>query len=82
MAIRGDTNGDCSSNGHKAEAPRLRITIVGAGLSGLGAGIQCALSGHSVLILESARELGEVSIYPDGLQNSLRFTYNVSLNRM
>lgn len=39
---------------------RLKIIIIGAGLSGLTAAIQCALSGHSVLVLEQAKELAEV----------------------
>lgn len=46
--------------GGKSKALCLNIIIVGAGLAGLAAGIQSALSGHSVLILEAARELGEV----------------------
>ncbi|KAH7381525.1 FAD binding domain-containing protein [Pyrenochaeta sp. MPI-SDFR-AT-0127] len=41
-------------------AKQLDIVIVGAGLSGLAASIQCALSGHSVTVLESAKELAEV----------------------
>ncbi|KAF1841299.1 FAD binding domain-containing protein [Cucurbitaria berberidis CBS 394.84] len=39
---------------------QLDIVVVGAGLSGLAASIQCALSGHLVMVLESARELAEI----------------------
>jgi salicylate hydroxylase len=38
----------------------LDIVIVGAGLSGLAAAIQCALSGHMVTVVEGAKELAEV----------------------
>jgi cation diffusion facilitator CzcD-associated flavoprotein CzcO len=58
-----ESNGYHGSNGYKVDGPRLRIIVVGAGLSGLGVGIQSALAGHSVLILESAKELGEVRKY-------------------
>lgn len=61
MSVNGHTNGG-HCNDITAGTAQLKIIIVGAGLSGLGAGIQSALSGHSVLILESAKELGEV--YP------------------
>lgn len=40
---------------------QVKIIIVGAGISGLTAAVQSAISGHSVLVLESAKELGEVS---------------------
>jgi salicylate hydroxylase len=42
----------------------LHIVIVGAGLSGLAASIQCALSGHRITVLEAARELAEASVFP------------------
>jgi flavin-dependent dehydrogenase len=41
---------------------QLDIVVVGAGLSGLAASIQCALSGHGVTVLESAKELAEVCV--------------------
>lgn len=39
---------------------RLEITIVGAGLSGIAAAISCASFGHSVKVIEQAKELAEV----------------------
>lgn len=39
---------------------QLDIIVVGAGLSGLAASIQCALSGHRVTVLEGAKELAEI----------------------
>ncbi|KAF4540142.1 Monooxygenase FAD-binding protein [Lasiodiplodia theobromae] len=41
-------------------ADRLDIIIVGAGLGGLAASIECARSGHNVTVLEGASELAEV----------------------
>ncbi|KAK8198148.1 uncharacterized protein BKA78DRAFT_307609 [Phyllosticta capitalensis] len=38
----------------------LEIIIVGAGLGGLAASIECALSGHHVTVLETAPELAEI----------------------
>jgi len=40
---------------------KLDILIIGAGLSGLSAAIQCAISGHVVTVSEAAKELAEVS---------------------
>jgi len=42
---------------------KLKIIIVGAGLSGIAASISCALSGHVVDVLESAKELAEVCTF-------------------
>lgn len=50
-----------TSSSVPASGAQLKIVIVGAGLSGLSAAIQCALGGHVVVVLESAKELGEVS---------------------
>lgn len=44
---------------------RLDIIIVGGGMGGLSASIQCALSGHHVTVLEAAKELAEVH-YSEG----------------
>lgn len=43
-----------------APEARLKIIVVGAGLGGLAAAISCALGGHEVTVLESAKELAEV----------------------
>lgn len=48
-----------------ANSIRLDIIIVGAGMGGLSASIECALSGHHVTVLEAARELAEVHNYRD-----------------
>lgn len=38
----------------------LDVKIIGAGIGGLSAAISCALAGHRVSVLESARELAEI----------------------
>ena len=40
----------------------LDIIVVGAGLSGLATAIAASLSGHSVTVFESAKELQEVAV--------------------
>ncbi|KAJ5723227.1 hypothetical protein N7488_001262 [Penicillium malachiteum] len=42
------------------EEARLRVVIVGAGLSGIATAISAALSGHLVEVIEQAKELAEV----------------------
>jgi salicylate hydroxylase len=54
------------------EEARLRIIVVGAGLSGIAAAISAALSGHSVQVVEQAKELAEVGA-------GLQITPNASL---
>lgn len=39
---------------------RLDVIVVGGGMGGLSASIQCALSGHHVTVIEAAKELAEV----------------------
>lgn len=39
---------------------RLRVVVVGAGLSGIATAVSAALSGHSVEVIEQAKELAEV----------------------
>lgn len=41
-------------------ADKLNIIIVGAGIAGLSAAVSCALAGHSIVVLEGAKELAEV----------------------
>ncbi|ODM14317.1 hypothetical protein SI65_10241 [Aspergillus cristatus] len=56
----------------REEECRLQITIVGAGLAGLGTAISCLLSGHDVHILEAAHEIREVGAGIQVLPNSSR----------
>ncbi|EER40583.1 FAD binding domain-containing protein [Histoplasma capsulatum var. duboisii H88] len=57
---------------HREESCKLKVVIVGAGLGGLGAAIACLLAGHSVKVLESAHEIGEVGAGIQVLPNSSR----------
>lgn len=50
----------------------LQIIVVGAGLGGLGAAISLLLSGHRVLVLESASQIAEVGAGIQVLPNSSR----------
>lgn len=45
---------------HPTSGAKLDIIVVGAGLSGLATAISSTLSGHSVTVFESAKELQEV----------------------
>lgn len=59
------------------EEARLQILIVGAGLSGIAAAISCAISGHSVQVIEQARELAEVSFRNYGSDTLARRTEKI-----
>ncbi|KAL4916149.1 hypothetical protein BDW62DRAFT_218885 [Aspergillus aurantiobrunneus] len=50
----------------------LKVIIVGAGLGGLAAAISIRLAGHDVVVLESARQIGEVGAGIQCLPNSTR----------
>ncbi|KAL4738786.1 hypothetical protein BDV11DRAFT_205634 [Aspergillus similis] len=50
----------------------LKVIVIGAGLGGLGAAIAIRLAGHSVTVLESAREIGEVGAGIQCLPNSTK----------
>ena len=52
---------DLSHTPQTPEEARLKVIVAGAGLSGLAAAISCASSGHSVQVIEQAKELAEVS---------------------
>ncbi|KAI9037625.1 putative monooxygenase [Aspergillus affinis] len=51
-----------SAFGKVPEEAHLRIIVVGAGLSGLATAISCASHGHSVQVIEQAKELAEVCL--------------------
>ncbi|KAJ9298539.1 hypothetical protein DTO271G3_3506 [Paecilomyces variotii] len=53
-------------------AAQLEVIIVGAGLGGLGAATAVLLAGHKVLVLESAKELGEIGAGIQILPNASR----------
>lgn len=57
----------------------LDIIIVGAGLGGLSAAISIKLSGHNVIILESAKEIAEVGAGIQLLPNATRIMFSYGL---
>ncbi|KAL4782310.1 hypothetical protein BJX76DRAFT_359019 [Aspergillus varians] len=54
------------------ESSRLQIIVIGAGLAGVGVTIASLLAGHSVHLLESAKEIGEIGAGIQILPNSSR----------
>jgi salicylate hydroxylase len=64
----------------------LDIIIVGAGLGGLSAAISCALAGHRVRVLESAKQLAEIGaglqITPNGAKLLRRWGLGEQIDKM
>ncbi|KAI1340309.1 FAD/NAD(P)-binding domain-containing protein [Xylariaceae sp. FL0016] len=54
------------------DTSRLNVIVVGAGLGGLGAAIGILLAGHTVTVLESTSEIGEIGAGIQVLPNSSR----------
>ncbi|KAL4734663.1 hypothetical protein BDV11DRAFT_50431 [Aspergillus similis] len=63
------------------ESGKLKIVVVGAGLAGVGATIACLLAGHSVHLLESAKEIAEIGAGIQVLPNSSRVLQHWGLER-
>ncbi|KAK0385404.1 hypothetical protein NLU13_7880 [Sarocladium strictum] len=61
---------------HRSPETKLDVTIVGAGLGGLGAAISILLAGHNVTVLESASEIGEVGAGIQVLPNAAKVLYS------
>lgn len=58
------------------------MTIIGAGLGGLGAAISILLSGHKVHILEAASQIGEIGAGIQCLPNSSRILISWGMESM
>ena len=63
------------------EEAKLDIIVNGAGLSGIAAAITFALHGHRVKVLESAKELAEVSQKHNSYSRRSR-SYGVTLTHI
>ncbi|KAH7039589.1 salicylate hydroxylase [Microdochium trichocladiopsis] len=75
-SLKPDTNGHST-----AEARRLDILVVGAGLSGLAAAVALGRHGHKVRVLEQALELGEVGAGIQIPSNSARLLSRWGVDR-
>lgn len=66
MAVNGDHIAHEREQPQQKSPIKLDVIVVGAGISGLATAISTALSGHNVIVFESAKELLEVCLQLSG----------------
>jgi salicylate hydroxylase len=61
-SLSGDARHTHNLNNGRTPSIRLNVVVVGCGLGGLACAFSLHKAGHNVVILETARNIGEVQI--------------------